>query len=207
MTNLPARLSTLQGEISALTEKLSPCGVDEVGKCIASLMDAGMMIPASIQSDDPVEEYRTALKGVPLHGLRTVYVRLKRGEYELQNRSFLPIPSEMAAMANLECRSLREERMRASEMVKATRDNAAISGPRMTRFGLKDLRVTQEEQAKDLARQGYVLHAECKSHDEFANGCKRRRWPVGARHLWAIGQVWTPGVVYQSAPEEQADAA
>ncbi|MBD9635454.1 hypothetical protein IB277_03940 [Ensifer sp. ENS07] len=207
MTNLPTRLSTLEQGISALTEKLSPCGVDEVGKCIASLMDAGMMIPGSIQSEDPIEEYRIALKGVPLHGLRTVFVRLKRGEYDMPNRSFLPIPSEMAAMANLECRSLREERMRASEMSKAARDNAAITGPRMTRYGLKDLRVTQEEQARDLARQGYVYHAECQSHDEFTNGCKRRRWPVGARHLWAINQVWAPGVAKQAITEVQADAA
>lgn len=87
-------------------------GVDEVGKCIASLMDTGMMIPASIQSEDPTEEYRIALTGMLIHGRRTVFVGLKRGEYKLQNRSFLPISSEMAAMANLECRSLREERMR-----------------------------------------------------------------------------------------------
>lgn len=205
--NLPARLSTLQSEISALTEKLSPCGVDEVGKCIASLMDAGMMIPASIQSEDPIEEYRIALKGVPIHGLRTVFVRLKRGEYELQNRSFLPIPSEMAAMANLECRSLREERVRASELAKAARENAEIGGPRMSRYGLKDLRITQEERAHELDAQGFVFVAECQSHDEFANGCKKRRWPLGATHLWAINQVWAPGVSKQSVPEVRADAA
>jgi hypothetical protein len=71
-----------------------------------------MMIPASIQSEDPTEEYRIALTGMLIHGLRTVFVGLKRGEYKLQNSSFLPISSEMPAMANLECRSLREERMR-----------------------------------------------------------------------------------------------
>lgn len=207
MTNLPTRLSTLEQGISALTEKLSPCGVDEVGKCIASLMDAGLMIPGSIQSEDPIEEYRIALKGVPLHGLRTVFVRLKRGEYDLPNRSFLPIPSEMAAMANLECRSLREERMRASEMIKAARENAAIGGPRMSRYGLKDLRITQKERARELAAQGFVFVADCQSHDEFANGCKNRRWPLGATHLWAINQVWAPGIVKQSVQEVQADAA
>lgn len=207
MTNLPARLSTLQGEITALTEKLSPCGIDEVGKCIASLMDAGMMIPASIQAEDPIEEYRVALKGVPIHGLRTVFVKLKRGEYEIQNRAFLPIPGEMAAMANLECRSLREERVRASELAKAARANAALGGPRMSRYGLKDLRITQEERAREFAAQGFVFVAECQSHDEFANGCKKRRWPLGATHLWAINQVWAPGVAKKSVSEVQADAA
>lgn len=207
MTNLPARLSTLQGQITALTEKLSPCGVDEVGKCIASLMDAGLMIPASIQSEDPIEEYRVALKGVPLHGLRTAFVRLKRGEYDLQNRAYLPIPSEMAAMANAEARSLREDRMRASELARAARENAALGGLGMSRYGLKDLRITQEERTRELASQGFVFYAECQSHDEFANGCKRRRWPAGAMHLWAIGQVWAPGVAKQVAPEARADAA
>ncbi len=60
-------------------------GVDEVGKCIASLMDAGMMIPASIQSQDPTEEYRIALTGMLIHGRRTVFVGLKRGEYKLSS--------------------------------------------------------------------------------------------------------------------------
>lgn len=195
MTNLPARLSTLEQEISALTEKLAPCGVDEVGKCIASLMDAGMMIPASIQSEDPIEEYRIALKGVPLHGLRTVFVRLKRGEYELQNRSFLPIPSEMAAMANLECRSLREERMRASEMIKAARENAEFGSPTLSRFGLKDLRVTHQERARELAGHGYVKVADGINQQMFSSLAKSRGLPAGCVLLWAIDEVWAPEAV------------
>ncbi len=195
MTNLPARLSTLQGEITALTEKLSPCGIDEVGKCIASLMDAGMMIPASIQAEDPIEEYRIALKGVPIHGLRTVFVKLKRGEYEIQNRAFLPIPGEMAAMANLECRSLREERMRASEMIKAARENAEFGSPTLTRFGLKDLRVTHQERARELAGHGYVKVADGINQQMFGSLAKSRGLPAGSVLLWAIDEVWAPQAV------------
>ncbi len=99
--------------------------------------------PASIQSEDPTEEYRIALTGMLIHGLRTVFVGLKRGEYKLQNSSVLPISSEMPAMANLECRSLREERMRLG--IKAGRENAALGGPCRSRYGLKDVRITQEK--------------------------------------------------------------
>ncbi|MGT2445063.1 hypothetical protein ACU4I5_22040 (plasmid) [Ensifer adhaerens] len=41
----------------------------------------------------------------------------------------------------------------------------------------------------EFAAQGFVVVAECQSHDEFANGCKERRWRLGAKHLWAINQV------------------
>lgn len=195
MTNMPARLSTLEREISALTEKLSPCGGDEVGKCIASLMDAGMMIPASIQAADPIEEYRIALKVVPIHGLRTVFVKLKRGEYDLPNRSFLPIPSEMAAFALAECRSLREERMRASEMIKAARENAEFGSPTMSRFGLKDLRVTHQERARALAGHGYVKVADGINQQMFGSLAKSRGLPAGSVLLWAIDEVWAPEAV------------
>lgn len=207
MTNLPATLSTLQREISAITEKLSPCGGDEVGRCIASLMDAGMMIPASIQADDPVDEYRIAMKAVPLHGLRTVFVKLKRGEYDMDNRAFLPLPADMAAMAQAECRMLRDDRARANERLRTLEDNRSFP-PRSPAPALKDLRITQRQRAEELARSGYVFVLSCTSHDAFANLAKKRQLPIGAIHLWAIDEVWAPKQAEISQPvQEQADAA
>jgi hypothetical protein len=207
MTNLPATLSNLQNEISVIIEKLAPCGGEEVGRCLASLMDAGMMIPASIQAEDKVEEYRIALKGVPLHGLRTVFVKLKRGEYDIENRSFIPLPSEMAAMSHAECRSLRDDRARANERLRTISDNRKMP-PRAPTPLLKDLRVTQRLRADELQGQGYAFLCECKGHDAFASMAKKRQIPPGAIHLWAIDEVWAPkrAVVSQSI-EEQADAA
>ncbi|MCY1241480.1 hypothetical protein D9M72_543840 [compost metagenome] len=124
-----------------------------------------------------------------------MFVRLKRGEYELQNRSFLPIPSEMAAMANLECRSLREERMRASEMIKAARENAEFGSPTLSRFGLKDLRVTHRERARELAGHGYVKVADGINQQMFGSLAKSRGLPAGSVLLWAIDEVWAPEAV------------
>jgi hypothetical protein len=210
MTNLPATLSTLQNEISVITEKLAPCGSEEVGRCLASLMDAGMMIPASIQAEDKVEEYRIALKGVPLHGLRTVFVKLKRGEYDIENRSFIPLPAEMAAMSHAECRSLRDDRARANERLRTIADNRKMQ-PRAPTPLLKDLRVTQRLRADDLQGQGYAFLCECKGHDAFASMAKKRQIPAGAIHLWAIDEVWAPkrAVVSRPAPlqAEKQEAA
>lgn len=208
MTNLPATRSTLQSEISAITEKLAPCGDEEVGRCLASLMDAGMMIPASIQAADKVEEYRIALKGIPIHGLRTVFVKLKRGEYELDNRSFIPLPAEMAAMAHAECRSLRDDRARANERLRTIDENRRLP-PRAPTPLLKDLRVTQRIRAEELERQGYALTAICSGHDAFANMAKKRQLPAGAIHLWAIDEVWAlrKAQATSHATEEHANAA
>lgn len=205
MSNLPATRSTLQSEISAITEKLAPAGPDEVGRCLGSLMDAGMMIPASVQADEPVEEYRIALKAVPLHGLRTVFVKLKRGEYDLDSRAFLPLPAEMAAMANAECRMLREDRIRANERIKAL-DEMKRLPPRPSAPLLKDLRITHRLRADELRKQGYRFVATCNSHEQFSRIGKHREVPAGAIHLWAIDEVWAkPANVAQE--EDQSHAA
>lgn len=206
MQTMPAMSSTLQNEITTLTEKLAPSGADEVAKCINALLDAGFMVPASVNEAEAIDLYRDALSATAIAGLRKAFVKLKRGEYA-NHRSFMPTPAEMAALANAEARGLREDRARASELARTVRENAALGGPHMSRYGLKDLRITQEERARELAAQGFVFVAECQSHDEFANGCKKRRWPLGATHLWAINQVWAPALVKPSAPEVQADAA
>ena len=122
MTNLPAQLSTLRQQISALTEKFAPANADEIGQCIEGLMSGGMRLSDTITAKNPVEEYRVSLRDVPVYGLRLAYAKLKRGEYENINRAFIPLPAELAAMANAECRVIREDRVRATERMRALSD-------------------------------------------------------------------------------------
>jgi len=115
MTNLPAQLSTLDREITALTEQLTPAGPDDIAKAIASLMDGGMLFPQSIKSPDPIEEYRIVLKGVPICGLRTAFIKLKRGEYADLKPDFIPLPAALARLAREEAAGKVELRRMASE--------------------------------------------------------------------------------------------
>jgi hypothetical protein len=117
--SLPAKHSTLLQQITALTEQLAPAGPDEIAVCLNGLMNGGMMISASIQADNPVDEYRLALSGAPIAGLRKAFLKLKRGEYENINYAFIPLPSELAAMARAEARVLREDRVRLQEKAEA----------------------------------------------------------------------------------------
>lgn len=126
MTNLPAQLSTLQSEISALTEQLQPAGVDDIGKAIASLMDGGMLFPQSIKAADPVEEYRVVLKGVPICGLRTAFIKIKRGEYENLNPAFIPLPAVLAKLARDEAKPKMELRMVTNERRRGIEESAAL---------------------------------------------------------------------------------
>ncbi|MFQ6161416.1 hypothetical protein [Sinorhizobium meliloti] len=190
MNNLPAKLSTLQQEISALTEQLAPAGADEIGQCIEGLMSGGMRISETITAANPVEEYRLSLRNVPVYGLRRTYVKLKRGEYENINKAFIPLPAELAAMANAECRLLREDRIRKQETLRAVQDSVSRTLP--SAHGLMDLRVSQRERANELAAKGFSLVAQGVDHLEFAHLAKSRELPAGSVHLWAIDEVWSP---------------
>ncbi len=190
MTNLPAKLSTLQQEISALTEQLAPASADDIGQCIEGLMSGGMRISETITAANPVEEYRLSLRKVPVYGLRRVYVKLKRGEYENINLAFIPLPAELAAMANAECRTIREDRIRKQETLRAIEDSVSRTLP--SAHALMDLRVQQRERASELAAQGFCLVAQGVDHLEFAHLAKSRELPAGSLHLWAIDEVWSP---------------
>lgn len=126
MTNLPAQLSTLDREITTLTEQLSPAGPDDIAKAIASLMDGGMLFPQSIKAADPIEEYRIVLKGVPLCGLRTAFIKLKRGEYVDLNPAFIPLPAALARLARDEAAGKTELRRMASERRRGLLDSAQL---------------------------------------------------------------------------------
>lgn len=157
----------MQQEISALTEQLAPAGADEIGQCIQGLMSGGMRISETITAANPVEEYRLSLRNVPVYGLRRAYVKLKRGEYENINRAFIPLPAELAAPANAECRLIREDRIRKQETLRAIEDSISRTLP--SSHGLMDLRVSQRERVIELAEKGFVRTAEGVDHLEFAH--------------------------------------
>ncbi|MDW9366967.1 hypothetical protein GOB34_04315 [Sinorhizobium meliloti] len=132
MSNLPAQLSTLQREIYALTEKLALAGDDEINQFLDGLMDAGIIMPESVRAADPSEEYRIALRNIPIFGVRRVYAKLKRGEYQNINLDFIPLPAKLAAMANAECQTIRESRVRACEYLQALLDARSTNAGRVT---------------------------------------------------------------------------
>lgn len=109
MNNLPATLSTLNQEISGLTEKLTPATADHVKESISSLIRAGLLFPASIKAEDAPMVYGFALTSISAHGLRHAVAKLVRGEYENINRAFIPLPPELAAMARAETRTIVED--------------------------------------------------------------------------------------------------
>ncbi|MGH0280453.1 hypothetical protein [Sinorhizobium meliloti] len=192
MTNLPAQLSTLRLEISAITDQLAPVTSDEIGQCIDELMSGGMRLSETITAPNPIAEYRFSLRNVPVYGLRHVFLKLKRGEYENINLAFIPLPNEMAAMANEECRLLREDRIRKQETL-----NALAERRRPVQVSvLHDLCSAQRERSAELASQGYVLVADGGvTHDAFSSLAKSRAIPAGSLHLWALDEVWAPAAV------------
>ena len=130
MTNLPAQLSTLDREITTLTEQLSPAGPDDIAKAIASLMDGGMLFPQSIKAADPIEEYRIVLKGVPICGLRAAFIKLKRGEYVDLKPDFIPLPAALARLAREEAAGKVELRRMASERRRGLLDSSQLLAER-----------------------------------------------------------------------------
>lgn len=125
MTNLPAILSTLDQEITALTERMQPSHPDFIAECLHRLKSGGMLVPNSIKAAEFLNEYTIALGGVPVHGLMTVVAKLKRGEYPGVSAEFMPLPAALAAMARAECRvvlddlaRLREKKSTLVEVVK-----------------------------------------------------------------------------------------
>lgn len=128
--NMPAQLSTLQQEISALTRQLAPASEDEIVLVLNGLMDGGMLFPASIRAKDKIGEYHKAMADCPSVGLRKAAIKLKRGEYDNINLAFIPLPAKLAAMARAEARSEREDRARLRERVKAIEEQESKPAPR-----------------------------------------------------------------------------
>lgn len=154
-SNLPAILSTLDQEITALSKQLAPVKPDFIAECLHKLKSGGMLVPKSIAAADFLTEYTIALGGVPEHGLKVVVVKLKRGEYPDVNPEFMPLPAQLAAMARAECRVLRDDIARLREKQSTIADLN------------KQPENTPEERRRQIARVR-ELHAGFKQANEAA---------------------------------------
>lgn len=200
MTNLPATLSTLKAEISALTDKLAPSTEAHVAEAIKSLLSSGLSLPSALSPDMAPAVYAFALKGISGSALKRVVAKIIRGEYEI-HRAFIPNAPEFAILARAEDAPMVEDLARARAIFKAKSE----ATPRHTHAqGFNDLRITHRLRAEELQRAGFLFLRECKSHETFNNLTKKRELPTGAVHLWAIDEVWAPAKRQEQEFHEQA---
>lgn len=160
MTNLPARHTTLQQEITALTESLSPPAPDFIATALNALKRGGMLMPKGIAPEDFIKEYTLALSSVPRSGLMTAVAKLKSGQYEIDH-AFLPRPAELAAMARLEAKSDRDDLIRKRAMAEALAPSQKLpdrSPEVMARVKSKLAAFRAETEARKAKDGGLVLH-------------------------------------------------
>lgn len=190
MQTTPALSSTFRNEITALTEKLSPAGADEVAKCINALLDRGFMVPSSVSDEFTLDLYRDALLAAPIEGLRQAFVKLKRGDYP-EYVDFLPKPAALASLANAEAKTLRADRARMSERMRTARENAALGVKAGKHKLLKNVAEDARIRAEELSLLGWCLVDNCPSQESWV-GRVKKGLPTGAIYLWAIGEIWAP---------------
>ena len=114
MTTTP-QISTLEREITVLTERLREPGDAVALRCLEMLLTAGFVFPSSIDPEQAAKVYGFALSRVPAVGIDSATKKLIRGEYERDGHRYLPLPPEWAALARKEAEKIREDRMRAIE--------------------------------------------------------------------------------------------
>ncbi|WP_051000025.1 hypothetical protein [Sinorhizobium fredii] len=181
-------------EIGALTEQLAPADEALIARAVDALKRGGMNAPAGIAPEDILSEYAIALDGVARYGLVTAITKLKRGEYDSVKPAFMPTPAELAAIARIEAKPLREDRNRKQETLNALAERVRRAVQMSSSPVPRDLQIVQRERSAELASQGYVLIAEGVTHDAFASLAKSRSIPARSRHLWALDEVWAPAV-------------
>lgn len=106
MTTLPATLSTLNAEITALTDRLAPAQETHVTEALRSLISAGLSLPGNMDAAKAPEIYAYALSKASATGVRKAVAKLVRGEYDLRNKAFIPTPPEFADLARMETREI-----------------------------------------------------------------------------------------------------
>lgn len=131
MTNLPATLSTLEREITALTDDLAPASAETIAACIDAMKRAGMTVPVGIPPNEIVTEYGIALRSVPKIGLKDAMRRIRQGEYTDMDYSFMPRPAELAKRARAEAARYREDLVRKRETYQALTAPIARKDPAM----------------------------------------------------------------------------
>lgn len=115
----PAQLSTLNREITALTERLTPVRDEAVLRSLEVMQAAGMSIPAGIDPNKIDAVYGYALEGVPNCGLTIATQKLIKGDYAGNPDILLgmiPKPPILAALAKAESRLAREDLARKREI-------------------------------------------------------------------------------------------
>lgn len=105
-------MSTLQQQITATAERLRPCGDDGVAKALKTLQTAGLALSSTIAPGDAQTVYSYALAGLSHEALTTACKKLIRGEYDIERKSFMPSPAELAAVVRAEQRRIAEDHAR-----------------------------------------------------------------------------------------------
>ncbi len=118
MTNLPATQSTLETQITELSEQLKPCGPTSVAKALLSLANAGLSLPRGIKADKQDTVYAYALDGIPQHGLKRAVEKLIKGEFERKDYGSIPKPPELAKLAREEAATLQASLRTVKERVR-----------------------------------------------------------------------------------------
>ena len=112
---VPAQISTLDREISAITEKLRPPSREEVSECIAVMLKFGMIFPTGIQPNRGPEVYAFALQRVSGNALSAVTEKLIAGELPRAYPALIPAPPELAVLVRDEMRQLHADLRRCQE--------------------------------------------------------------------------------------------
>lgn len=116
--NLP---STLNRELSEVTERLQPASHDGIAAAILKLHRAGLSYPPGVDPVKAGDIYAFALKGVALEAIKRAMTKIIQGEIP-GVRDFIPTPPALAAIVKAEASELwrhRERLLLALDSVKA----------------------------------------------------------------------------------------
>lgn len=142
-------------------------------------MFTSLPLPKGVDADDLLRGYLVALEGLLPSTLKGVVIHLIKGTW-FEEVKFCPRPPELANM-------VRQEQRRIDAM-----NRTRLPPPIAVEKPFKDLRVSHRLWSEELQKDGYEFVISCSGHDAFKALAKRGQLPVGAKHLWAIDEVWAP---------------
>lgn len=216
MTNLPApaQLSTLNREITTLTERLAPVGADAVVRSLGVMQSAGMSLPQGVDAQKFDVIYGYALDGVPSCGLTIATQKLIRGDYAGNPDILLgmiPKPPILAALAKQEARAAREDLARKRETasaLKGVKPEVDRSPEVMARVQGRLDQFRQEHEEAKAKERGVVVH-EQMSPEKAEYWAKIQElpdwWQVGAEQAAFRRKI--EAEMAEVVPEEKSHAA
>jgi len=95
------------------TARLTPAGEDGVAKALRTLQTGGLALSSNIKAKDMNTVYSYALSGLSSDALTIACKKLVRGEYDIERKSIIPLPPELAAMVRAEQRLISDDLARA----------------------------------------------------------------------------------------------